>query len=220
MTGLRSLDFAIEQLINAPAGHTPGLDQVMVAAATWSEPAFIAVIVAWFLYGVVRNSHRDRLGAVTGLLAAGAALLINLILSHVYFHPRPFVAHPGVVHLLVNHARDNSFPSDHAAGAFGVAVVLIAFRHRLGIVALLAAALVAYARVYVGDHYPLDVLVGAADGLLGAVLFLTALNVVPRTATTIAERVLVLLHLHERSSTTAEHCIHLDVSRSSEAREP
>lgn len=204
MTGLRSLDFTIEHLINGPAGQTPGLDQVMVAAATWSEPAFIAVIVAWFLYGVARSSHRDRLGAVTGLFAAGAALLINLVLSHVYFHPRPFVAHPGVVHLLVNHARDNSFPSDHTAGALAVAIVLLAFHRRLGIVAILGAALVGYARIYVGDHYPLDVLVGAADGVVGAVLFLTVLSIVPRMVTAVAERVLVLLHLQAPPSTTGE----------------
>ena len=125
MTGIQSLDFAIEQLINGPAGQTRGLDQVMVAAATWSEPAFIVVIVVWFLYGVVWGDYHDRLGAATALFAAGGALLINLVLSHVYLHPRPFVAHPGVVHLLVNHGRDNSFPSDHAAGTFGIAVVLI-----------------------------------------------------------------------------------------------
>lgn len=88
MTNLRSLDFSIEQLINGPAGHTAGLDQVMIAAATWSEPAFVAVILVWFLYGVVRNSHRYRLVAATGLFAAGAALLINLLLSHVCFHHR------------------------------------------------------------------------------------------------------------------------------------
>lgn len=204
MTGLRSLDFAIEQLINGPAGHTAGLDQVMVAAASWSEPAFIGVIVAWFLYGMVRNHHRDRLGAVTALFAAGAALLINFVLSHVYFHPRPFVAHPGLVHLLVNHARDNSFPSDHAAGAFAVAAVLVAVRRRIGIVALLGAALVGYARVYVGDHYPLDVVVGVADGLLGAILFLTVLKIIPRTVTEIAELVLVRLHLQPRPSRAAE----------------
>lgn len=48
--------------------------------------------------------------------------------------------------------------------------MLITFRRRLGIVALLAAVLVAYARVYVGDHYPVDVVVGAADGVFGAAL--------------------------------------------------
>ncbi len=89
MTRLRSLDFAIEQLINGPAGHTPGLDQVMVAAASWAEPAFIAVIAVWFLFGMLRTSHRDKLGAVTALLAAGGALLIDVGLATSTSTPGP-----------------------------------------------------------------------------------------------------------------------------------
>ncbi|MGH7920774.1 MAG: phosphatase PAP2 family protein [Candidatus Dormibacteraceae bacterium] len=196
---LRTLDFSLEQLINGAAGHTPVLDQLMVAAAAWSEPAFVAVFVIWFLVGMIRTSHREQLGAITALLGAGGALVINVILSHLYFHPRPFVAHPGVVHLLLNHARDNSFPSDHTAGAFGVAVVVVAYHRRLGVLALLGAAWVGYARVYVGDHYPLDVLVGAADGIVAAVLLLTVLSIVPRLVTVAVEHLLVWIHLQPRT---------------------
>ena len=197
---LRTIDFQIEQLVNGPAGHLPVVDQLMVAAAAWSEPAFVAVVAVWFLVGMVRASHREKLGAITSLLAAGGALVINWILAHVYFHPRPFVSHPAVVHLLLNHARDNSFPSDHAAGAFGVAIVVFAYHRKLAALALIAAAWVAYARVYVGDHYPDDVVVGAAAGVLSSVLLLTVLSILPRVVASVVDRVLVTVHLQPASS--------------------
>ncbi|MGH7922409.1 MAG: phosphatase PAP2 family protein [Candidatus Dormibacteraceae bacterium] len=200
---LATIDYRLERLINAPAGHLPVVDTLMVAAASWAEVVFAAVVVVWFLFGMIRVSRREKLGAVTALLAAGGALLVNLVLSHLYFHSRPFVAHPGVVHLLLNHARDNSFPSDHAAGAFAVSVVLVAYRRRLGVVAIVASAWVAYARVYVGDHYPLDVLVGAADGIIAAILLLTILRVLPTVVAGAADHILVAVHLQPRRALDA-----------------
>lgn len=52
------MDYRLEQLINSPAGHLPLIDPVMVALAGWSEPAFIALVVDWFLYGLARTSSR------------------------------------------------------------------------------------------------------------------------------------------------------------------
>ncbi len=81
-----------------------------------------------------------------------------------YGWPRPFVAHPDLVHLFAPHAADASFPSDHATAAFAIAVAIL-LRNRLwGSVTLAAAALLAVSRVVIGVHYPLDVLSGAALG--------------------------------------------------------
>lgn len=82
------------------------------------------------------------------------------------------MAHAGQVHLLLPHAADSSFPSDHAAAAFAIAVVLVAVHRRLGSLLLLTAALIGFARVYVGDHYPGDVLVGAGVGVAAAAVLL------------------------------------------------
>ena len=164
------VDFQIEQLINGPAGSSPVWDAVMGGVATLSEPAAIAVIVLWFLIGWFRNRRLDRLGSLGALAAAIAALVANVVISHIWFRPRPFVEHPGAVHVLVAHTRDASFPSDHTAAAFAIAIVLLAFHRRLGVLAVLAAALVGYARVYVGDHYPGDVVGGALVGVVAALV--------------------------------------------------
>jgi len=88
-----------------------------------------------------------------------------VILGIAWDRPRPFVAHPAAVHVLVAHARDGSFPSDHAAAGFAIAFALYLVHRRLGALALVAATVMSYARVYVGLHYPSDVLVGALIGV-------------------------------------------------------
>jgi membrane-associated phospholipid phosphatase len=90
------------------------------------------------------------------------ALGLNQVIIHLWARPRPYVLHP--VSLLVPRSADSSFPSDHATFAFAVATGLFLTRRTWGIGAGVFAALVAFSRVYVGAHYPLDVVAGAAIG--------------------------------------------------------
>lgn len=158
------MDYRLERALNGPAGHHPFLDALMRDAATWAVPVFIAIVVAWFAVGYLRGPREVRRGALTALLAAGGALLVNQGVLLLWSRPRPFDAHPQSVHTLVARSADGSFPSDHAAAAVAIATVLVMAHRRLGLVALAAAALVCVARVYVGAHYPGDVLAGAAIG--------------------------------------------------------
>jgi undecaprenyl-diphosphatase len=176
------VDFSLEQLINGPAGTHPLLDAVMKAGAirVRADLLLIALVGGWFLVGLLHRSPEDRLGAITALLSAASALLANQVIGFLWDRPRPFIAHPRSVHLLVHGGADASFPSDHAAVALAVACVLLVFHRRLGIVALVLAALMCYARVYVGVHYPGDVLGGAAVGAVAAALVLSWLRSVRR----------------------------------------
>jgi membrane-associated phospholipid phosphatase len=74
-----------------------------------------------------------------------------------------------VDHTLVPEPTSSSFPSGHAATSFACAATLAPFVSRTGAIVLyVLAAGIAYSRVYVGVHYPIDVLAGAALGLLVA----------------------------------------------------
>jgi undecaprenyl-diphosphatase len=97
---------------------------------------------------------------VAGLLAEG--------LKDVVDRPRPHVSH------LVALPRTASFPSGHAATSFACATTLGALVPALRLPALVVAAAVAYSRLYVGVHFPLDVLGGAVLGVLTARLLLAA----------------------------------------------
>jgi membrane-associated phospholipid phosphatase len=68
------------------------------------------------------------------------------------------------MHLLVDKTKDFSFPSDHATVAGAVAAGLFLVNRRLGLIAIIAALAMAFARVYVGAHYPGDVAAGLVLG--------------------------------------------------------
>jgi len=130
------------------------------------------VVVTFLLAGRVLPIEARRGAAVAGF-AMVLALLAGQVISGLVDRTRPFVAHPGHVHLLIAHSRDPGFPSDHATGSFAIAFGLMTADRRIGWFALVLAAAISVSRVAVGAHYPTDVLAGAALGAI-AVLIITA----------------------------------------------
>lgn len=166
------MDYALERLINAPAGQVPLLDAVMVGASTSGQLVFMAVVGVWIVAALWLRSRTDLTASVSALAASGVALALNVAASDVWYRSRPFVAHPHQVTLLVAHAADASFPSDHAAAGLAIATVLVRVHPRPGLAAILFAALMSYARVYVGLHYPFDVVTGMGIGVAAGVMLL------------------------------------------------
>ena len=116
--------------------------------------------------------------AVTRSLLAGAGVLVavaaNQPLVQLVAEKRPYVRWTDVL-VLVHRSTDPSFPSDHAVMAGATAVGLLLSRRRLGWAAVPLALLMAADRVYVGAHYPGDVLAGLLfGGLVAAVVQLLA----------------------------------------------
>jgi len=97
-------------------------------------------------------------------LADVAGQLISLGLKQGIGRERPNVAYPEP-RPLVHAPHDGSFPSGHATVSFACATVLSFYAPRAAPAFYLLAAAIAWSRVYVGVHYPLDVLGGAALGL-------------------------------------------------------
>jgi membrane-associated phospholipid phosphatase len=97
--------------------------------------------------------------------------------------------------VLASHARDASFPSDHAAAGFAIATVLVLGHRKLGAAALAFAALMSFARVYVGEHWPGDVLAGAAIGVAVALLLATLLRPAADAAGGLVDGLIRLLRL-------------------------
>jgi undecaprenyl-diphosphatase len=108
--------------------------------------------------------------AVTVGLATLAADSVAFAVKDATHRARPFEAHPQIKPLYVVHS--SSFPAGHAATAFAGAVVLAFVVPRATAVLLVVAALIGFSRVYVGVHYPTDVLAGAAVGAaVGGIAF-------------------------------------------------
>ena len=98
---------------------------------------------------------------VLGVLLADA---LAFALKLVFADERPYLRNPDP-EPLVRPAQDLTFPSGHAATAFAGAALCAKAAPRLAVPFYVLAAAIAFSRVYVGVHYPLDVLAGAALGL-------------------------------------------------------
>ena len=83
---------------------------------------------------------------------------------------RPYEVIPSL-DLIVKEAVDFSFPSGHSGASFAAATAIFCtMPKKYGVAALILAALIAFSRLYVGIHYPTDVLVGILDGILFGLL--------------------------------------------------
>ena len=130
----------------------------------------LALVALWFIEPdrVVRQRH--QIGVFAALTAMGLASLAVFSFNALYFRPRPFDTVD--VTLLFYRPTDSSFPSNAVAAVFGIAAVVWGVNRRLGTALLVASGLYGLARVYVGVHYPLDVLAGALIGIAVAFLVL------------------------------------------------
>ncbi|HET9631866.1 MAG TPA: phosphatase PAP2 family protein [Terrabacter sp.] len=162
MSNLLDLSTTLFLRVNDFARATPWLHAPAVAYAKYGLVVFAALL----LVGVwQRRSSGDRelAAAVWAGLGTLLAVAVNQPVASLVAERRPYAAHPGVL-VLVDRSTDWSFPSDHSVMAGAAAVGLLLVSRRLGAVAAVAALLMAAVRVYVGAHYPDDVVAGLALG--------------------------------------------------------
>lgn len=114
---------------------------------------------------------KTRKLGITCFLALLCSLLINnVILKNLVNRPRPFTTLSDLV-LLVKKPRESSFPSGHTASSFAAATVIFCRGKKpAGIAGLTLAAMIAFSRLYLGCHYPLDVLAGMIFGVVSGVI--------------------------------------------------
>jgi undecaprenyl-diphosphatase len=157
------MDYTLYKAINGLSGPG-GVDAVFRFLANELPVVIVCLTALLFLIKWPRRRLPRREGAVAATAAAGVALLINQPITHWVDRARPYVAHPGHAHLLISRSHDPSFPSDHATGAFAIATAVWFYDRVSGAVLFGLAALLAFSRVFVGTHYPGDVIAGAAIG--------------------------------------------------------
>lgn len=87
------------------------------------------------------------------------------LLKGLVAEPRPAQTLHNIV-TLATYGNNDSFPSMHAALAFVIAMATYQWNRRLGIVLLVWASLVSLSRIYIGVHYPIDVVVGSSIGII------------------------------------------------------
>jgi len=153
---------------------SPTVAAVLTLLSQLFRPAgIVAVVLLATGYVVARN--QSALPVAAGALAAGLGLGLVHLGKAVANRARPYDAMAGVV-LRQQPAHGTSFPSSHTAIALAVAIALVPFLSRaVATVGIAYAVGVGWSRVYLGVHYPLDVLGGAGIGALAGGLVLLAL---------------------------------------------
>ncbi|WP_284646649.1 undecaprenyl-diphosphatase [Paenibacillus silviterrae] len=124
----------------------------------------IGMIVLWF-----SRDKLNRMMVVCGVMTFALAELLGKAAGMIHSHHQPFAELPDV-NRLIEKAVDNSFPSDHTILFFSFAATFWLFRRKSGVIWLGIAFLVGFSRIWVGVHYPVDVLAGAVISVVSALI--------------------------------------------------
>ena len=144
------------------AHRTPLLDGVMTFITSLGDGGIVWVLLA---LGLLARKKTRKAGVMMAAALILNAVLVNLVLKNLFARVRPFEALPGFS-VIVRRPADWSFPSGHSSSSIAAAfVALRQLPRKVGIPAMVLAGLICISRVYVGAHYPTDVIGGVVVGL-------------------------------------------------------
>jgi len=176
--GATGWDLSLFRMLNEVP---PAVASVLTPLAHLFRPAGIVIAVV-LIAGYVVAWSRSVLPVAAAAVTAGAAWALANLAKAIADRPRPYQVVAGAV-LRQQPAHGTSFPSSHTAVTVAVVIALLPFLPRvLAGVAIAYAVLVGWSRVYLGVHYPLDVLAGGGIGLAVGGAALLALGVLLRRA--------------------------------------
>lgn len=164
ITGIdRDILLFIQEYIRIPALNLP-----MIFITSLGNAGIFWIVVSLLML-VGKKTRKPGFLALCALFVG--FLVTNLLLKNLVARVRPFDAFPAI-QILVTRPLDYSFPSGHATSSFAAACIYFRYLDQKapGIAALVLACLISLSRLYVGVHYPTDVICGVIIGILAAVL--------------------------------------------------
>lgn len=131
-----------------------------------SIPLMVVMTAALWFFSRPGGDPKWKLACASGFAAGALAYAVAFVIHHIWARPRPYMTHH-IAHPWSN-TTDASFPSDHATVSYAIAFAVLAFDPVAGAIFLVVATIIAVGRLFIGAHYPSDILVGLVVGLIAA----------------------------------------------------
>lgn len=143
------------------------LTPILIFITHLGDKGMIWILITFFL---LLFKKTRKVGIISAMALVGSLLADNIILKNLVARTRPYEVIADL-QILIERQSDFSFPSGHTGSSFASAVVLFQETPRkYGIPALVLAILIAASRLYMGVHYPSDVIAGVVIGTIVALL--------------------------------------------------
>lgn len=164
------LDFDIELLRWIQNGRIKSLDNLLYWISYTTTYVSIIILLILVYHGFIKKKRNVRITFYQMLTMFSVSACVSLLLKCTIKRLRPFITYPDIIKL--SEAGSFSFPSGHTAEAFAMALgaILIFQNKRWAIPIILWALLVAYSRMALGVHYPVDVFAAIVIALVISVL--------------------------------------------------
>lgn len=147
------MDIKIFTFINDFTGRVRLLDIFMMFISQKLRYLFAFVlIIMWF-----RDHYHKRVTSYAGI-SAFISLLVSSMIKIFFYKPRPFLKKSVNLLAPVPSKRNSTFPSKHTTLAFAVSTTILFYKRTLGMIMSISALLAGLSRIWMGQHYPSDII--------------------------------------------------------------
>jgi len=169
------MNLTLFRLINNLANKNKFLDNIMIVSSKYVIYLYALLVGIYLVIGYVGKNKKAKKIVTPIVVLLTINFILTFIIGKFWYEQRPFIHY--TVNLLYAHKNNASFPSTHSVGVMTIALGVNNKVKKLGKILILLALIVGISRVYVGQHYPFDVLGGFLLAIINNFIHVKALEI-------------------------------------------